>query len=96
MSIDTGDPDRGWFGSPAILLHEVRGDAAEALIDEIHDAALDYPFDREYQMLPGPNSNSFTAWIGLKVPELGLELPTKAIGKSWMIEQFPTLTGSAD
>ena len=95
VSIETGDPDRGWFGSPAILLHEVRGDAAEALIDEIHDAALDYPFDREYKMLPGPNSNSFTAWIGLSVPGLGLELPMKAIGKSWMIEHFPSLTDAA-
>ena len=33
-------------------------------------------------MWPGPNSNSFTAWIALEVPELGLNLPAKAIGKS--------------
>ena len=25
---------------------------------------LSYPCDREYKMWPGPNSNSFTAWIG--------------------------------
>ncbi len=30
-------------------------------------------------------------WMGLEVPELGLELPAKAIGKSWMVDAYPTL-----
>ncbi len=91
VSISTGNPARPWFGSPAILLHEVRGAGAQALIDQVHDAALSYPFDREYTMWPGPNSNSFTAWIGLEVPGLKLELPFKAIGKSWMNSEYPAL-----
>ncbi len=92
VSITEGNPSRPWYGSPAILLHEIRGDAAEALIDQVHDAALSYPFDREYKMWPGPNSNSFTAWIGLEVPGLNLELPVKAIGQSWMISGHPALS----
>ncbi len=92
VSITEGNPSRPWYGSPAILLHEIRGDAAEALIDQVHDAALSYPFDREYKMWPGPNSNSFTAWIGLEVPGLNLELPVKAIGQAWMISGHPTLS----
>ena len=35
VSITEGNPARAWYGSPAILLQEMRGNAAEALIDEI-------------------------------------------------------------
>lgn len=96
VSIGPGDPDRQWFGSPAILLHELRGDDAGELIDEIHDAALRYPFAREYTMWPGPNSNSFTAWIALEVPGLGLELPVKALGRGWMKQNYASHKASAD
>lgn len=61
------------------------------LVDAIHEAALSYPYASEYVMYPGPNSNSFTAWVALEVPELDLDLPTKAIGKSWMIDTYPRL-----
>ncbi len=88
VSVSEGDPARPWFGSDPILLHELRGDAASAIIDRVHNAALAYPFDREYTMWPGPNSNSFMAWIGLEVPELGLDLPAKAIGQSWMQDNY--------
>ena len=89
------NPARPWAGSPAILLHEIRGAEAEALIDEVDDAAHRYPFDKEYTMWPGPNSNSFTAWIGLEVPELNLDLPFKAIGQSWMQGAYPEIVTSA-
>jgi hypothetical protein len=92
VSITEGNPARPWYGSPAILLHEIRGAGAEALIGQVHAAALSYPFDREYKMWPGPNSNSFTAWIGLEVPGLKLDLPVKAIGQSWMGSEYPALT----
>ena len=88
------NPARPWAGSPAVLLHEIRGPAAEALIDKVHGAALSYPFDREYTMWPGPNSNSFTAWIGLEVPELNLNLPTKALGQSWMHSEHPDIVAA--
>jgi hypothetical protein len=91
VSISAGDPARPWFGSPAILLHEIRGAEAQALIDRVHEAAVRYPYDKEYKMWPGPNSNSFTAWIGLEVPELNLDLPVKAIGQSWMHDEYPAL-----
>ena len=32
---------------------------------------------------PGPNSNTFTAWIAKKVPELELDLPFTAIGSGY-------------
>lgn len=91
VSVSEGDPSRPWFGSAPILLHELRGDAADGLIERVREAARSYPFHREYSMWPGPNSNSFVAWIGLEVPELGLDLPAKAIGEAWMKSVYPDL-----
>ena len=91
VSISEGNPARPWYGSPAILLHEIRGERAEALIGPVHDAVQSYPYDGEYKMWPGPNSNSFTAWIGLEVPQMRLDLPLKAIGQSWMKGEYPNL-----
>ncbi len=94
VSITEGDPARPWFRSEPILLHELRGDVAHDLVDRVHAAAASYPFDREYTMWPGPNSNSVIAWVGLEVPELGLDLPTKALGKTWMHENYPIVKES--
>ena len=91
VSTTQGDPAKPWFGSPAILLHDVRGRAAAALIADVEQAVRDYPYAREYTMWPGPNSNSFLAWIGLEVPELGLELPAKALGQGWMHSVYPEI-----
>lgn len=89
VSISTGNPDGDWFGAKPVLLLDRRGAGADALIAEIHEAALAYPFGDRYEMWPGPNSNSFTAWIALEVPDLNLRLPTKAIGKDWMQRAHP-------
>jgi len=88
LSVSRGDPAKPWFGSPAILLHEIRGEAAERLVPAVEAAVRSYPYDREYRMWPGPNSNSFVAWIGLEVPELGLDLPVKALGQGWMKDAY--------
>lgn len=88
LRVSDGDPARSWFGSPAILLHDVRGRDAARLVEHIHAAVESYPYEREYTMWPGPNSNSFVAWLALEVPELGLVLPAKAIGQSWMQQNY--------
>lgn len=92
VSVSGGDPAKPWFGSPAMLLHDLRGPEAEVLIDRVHHAASSYPFAHEYSMWPGPNSNSFVAWIGLEVPALNLRLPSKAIGQAWMHSEHATMT----
>ncbi len=76
-------PDKGWYGNPPELLLDIRGEQAEQLIPEIEQAIADYPYKHEYTVWPGPNSNTFTSWIGKEVPELGLDLPATAIGKDW-------------
>lgn len=91
LSISEGNPYKPWYGSPAILLHEKLGDEAQTLVEEIRLAAESYPFPNDYKMWPGPNSNSFVAWIALEVPELGLDLPAKAIGQSWMKGEYGML-----
>ena len=71
------------FGACAAdLLHEVMREAATSLVTDVRDAISTYPYPDTYTMWPGPNSNSFTQWVALEVPELALVLPFKAIGKS--------------
>lgn len=77
-------PDRYWYGSRPRLLKEHRGTGVDKLIDQIEQAVNDYPWKDEYRAFPGPNSNTFVAWIGKKVPELKLNLPFSAIGSGYV------------
>ncbi len=86
VAVTQGLPDRPWFRSPPILLHEVVGEDAQRLVDPIRQAVQDYPYAQQYTMWPGPNSNSFIEWVALEVPALDLKLPAKAIGAQWMRE----------
>ena len=76
-------PDRHWYGAEPELLLEHRGEAAERLIEAVDAAARAYPWKHRYKAFPGPNSNTFTAWVGLQVPELMLDLPLSAIGSGY-------------
>lgn len=96
LSISEGQPDKPWYGSPPILLHEKRGAEANSLLDPIRAAVASYPYPDDYKMFPGPNSNSFVAWIALEVPELGLYLPAKALGRTWMNWTYDDHGASAD
>lgn len=77
-------PDRHWFGAKPQLVADLRGEQAGRIIVKIEQAVSDYPWKDEYRMLPGPNSNTFIAWIGSQVPELNLDLPFSAIGSSYI------------
>jgi hypothetical protein len=88
VSIDEGVPNQEWFGSEPTLLLDKRGEDAQDLVGKIDQAARQYPYPDTYTMWPGPNSNSFIEWIGLNVPELGMALPAKALGKNWMASKF--------
>lgn len=83
VAIHQQAPDRRWFGSMPVLLAEKRGEGVDALIARIEQAAHSYPYAREYTVWPGPNSNTFTAWVSRTVPELALDLPPTAIGKDY-------------
>ncbi|WP_411360182.1 MULTISPECIES: DUF3750 domain-containing protein [unclassified Pseudidiomarina] len=79
----TKTPDRYWYGAKPEQLLSVRGAEAARLIPQIAEASQRYPWANEYQAVPGPNSNTFPAWIALQFPELGLELPFSAIGSGY-------------
>ena len=76
-------PDARWFGSEPELIADKRGAGVDELIVRIDQAARAYPWAGEYTMWPGPNSNTFTAWVARAVPELGVDLPPTAIGKDY-------------
>jgi len=77
-------PDRSWFGQTGKLLVDRRGPEAEALIDDILAAVARYPYSDTYRVWPGPNSNTFVAWVARQVPGLRLDLPPTAIGKDYL------------
>lgn len=84
LRIEKDAPDRYWFGEEPRLLVEHRGMGAEGLINDIEAAAQSYPWPSTYRVFPGPNSNTFTAWIAKHVPELELDLPFTAIGSGYV------------
>ena len=84
LAVHQRAPDGRWFGNEPELLAERRGEGVDALIERIARATRDYPYAGEYRLWPGPNSNTFTAWIARAVPELGLDLPPTAIGKDFI------------
>jgi hypothetical protein len=85
VTVTEGGPaDFHWFGARPQLLAERRGEAVEGLIDRLEQAVAAYPFPDRYRAWPGPNSNTFTAFVARRLPELGLDLPPTAIGKDWL------------
>jgi hypothetical protein len=79
----TATPDRYWYGSKPKIVLSIKGAKASTLIPKITAAVSRYPWADEYTLVPGPNSNTFPAWIGLQVPELGLKMPLRAIGSGY-------------
>src|SRR4030095_15283198 len=75
--------DGGGCAASAEWLAESRGADVSAVIARIEKAARDYPWAGEYKLWPGPNPNTFTAWILRAVPELRVDLPPTAIGKDY-------------
>jgi len=79
----TTTPDRYWYGSKPEKVLSIQGNKAKNLIPKIDEVVAVYPWADEYTVFPGPNSNTFPAWVGKQIPELGLELPFSAIGSGY-------------
>src|SRR5271165_5782899 len=84
VRVDRTGPDNYWFGARPQIIFDRRGAGVDAMIEDIRAAVASYPYPHEYRAWPGPNSNTFTAYIGRSVPELGLALPANAIGKDYL------------
>ncbi len=90
-------PDAFWYGNAPELVGQVVGSKAEQLIDKVETAIAAYPHTNrgDYNVWPGPNSNTFVANILRKVPELDISLPPTAIGKDF-IASGDFLTNAGD
>lgn len=88
VSVSERHPDARWFGSAPELIADKRGRGVDAIIERIDNAAAAYPYADSYTAWPGPNSNTFTAWVLRAVPELRAELPPTAIGKDYLGERI--------
>jgi len=100
VKIDHWAPDGRWYGNTPELVAAIEGEAAERLIPRIKSAVAEYPYSRagDYRVWPGPNSNTFVAYVLAHVPEARITLPPNAIGKDFRnfgvyLGASPTRTG---
>ncbi|MCG6856454.1 MAG: DUF3750 domain-containing protein [Salaquimonas sp.] len=79
-------PDGNWYSNEPFIVHTVRGNEAERLIPKIEEAIAAYPYSRRggYRIWPGPNSNSFVAYVLREVPGIGAVLPPIAVGRDFL------------
>jgi hypothetical protein len=84
VRIDRMGPDNYWFGAEPKIVLDRRGAGVDAMIEKIRNAVGTYPYPRAYRAWPGPNSNTFLAYIARQLPELGLDLPSNAVGKDFL------------
>lgn len=90
-------PDGRWFGNEPELLADLRGAEAISAIQQIERAVMAYPYADRYRVWPGPNSNTFTAFVLRNVSGLRADLPATAIGKDYLgmsvVASAPSGTG---
>ena len=81
-------PDARWYGHTPTVVAAFRGADAERLVPKIKAAVASYPYTQPgtYSVWPGPNSNSFVAYVLTAIPEAGVVLPPTAIGKDWRVD----------
>lgn len=84
VRIDRMGPDNHWFGARPQVLLDRRGPGIDHLIDEVRAAVVSYPYPHAYRAWPGPNSNTFMAYIARRVLGLGIQLPSNAVGKDFL------------
>ncbi|BDR13742.1 DUF3750 domain-containing protein [Vibrio sp. STUT-A11] len=80
----TATPDRYWYGARPEKVLSIQGEKAQQLIPQIQRIVENYPYANEYTLFPGPNSNTFPAWVGQQIPELNLDMPFRAIGSGYI------------
>lgn len=82
-------PDRRWFDAEPEIIFEARGERADRIIAQLEELIPKYPFAGEYRIWPGPNSNTYVAYLIRNIPELDVELPPHAVGKDWIEGPLP-------
>lgn len=62
-----------------VLWAQVQGAQAQGVIEVLQSA---YPCADRYTLLPGPNSNTYAAWV-LEQSGWDVALPRQSLGKAW-------------
>jgi len=75
-----------WYSNRPYIIYRRSGSEAARLIPAIEAAIGRYPWSARgsYTVWPGPNSNTFVAWVVRHVPGFDAELPAVAIGKDFL------------
>jgi len=84
VRVDRMGPDNYWFGARPQILLDRRGPGVNDLIERVQAAVASYPYPNTYRAWPGPNSNTFLAYIARQVPGLAIHLPSNAVGKDFL------------
>jgi hypothetical protein len=84
IRVNRAGPDSYWFGERPDKLVDLRGAEIDAVIARVEIAVATYPYPSTYRLWPGPNSNTFVAYLARTVPDLRLDLPPTAIGKDYL------------
>ena len=83
---DAFAPDAFWYGNRPYVVFELEGVEAARLIPEVEGTIGRYPYAARgsYTVWPGPNSNSFVAWVVRNTDGFETELPSAAVGKDYL------------
>ena len=74
-------PDAQWFGAPPPGCSATCGASRSDHRSAKPDLVASHPYTDRHNIWPGPNSNTFTAYLARHLPELRLPMPMNAIGK---------------
>lgn len=70
-------------GGPTRLAHVWTDTLAEQITNTLHESWVQYPYQHQYRVVPGPNSNTFAAWV-LRQAGISYRLSWKGIGRNFM------------
>jgi hypothetical protein len=77
--------DGRWYSNEPVVVYQAAGEAAERLFPKVEAAIGAYPWQAagSYRSWPGPNSNTFVAWVLAEVPEIEARMPPTAVGRDF-------------
>jgi hypothetical protein len=79
---DLKHPDDGVGGAPSRLVREWDGEDAARILGVL-ETVENYPHCQKYRYWPGPNSNTFVAWV-LREAGINYKLSRKGLGQAYL------------
>jgi hypothetical protein len=80
---DLKEPDAGVGGGRSRIAAQWTGEAARRLA-EVLSRSENYPYCERYRLWPGPNSNTFAAWV-LRQAGIDKPLDPRGIGRNYRV-----------